>query len=495
MEQVRLHQTENVEHPDGLTFCSLGKGRGKQRPFRPRDTIRNHPVNYTMNTARLLTLLLPAATLAALVLTAAPARTDTPGDVLRLPARNAYSEPDGEAVRFPEDGPATGWRDGGQRIAWYGDLRHPGALKAALALRLPAGQTADLRLTLTGWRTPGGKETRLPSKAAKATSAADGAATSVDFGTVEVPFAGYWRFALEGVGKSGETFGQPEALTLSGPAAKDANVNRSKWRSPASVHLGYPLPEGIDAEAAYCEVKATADPIHTYYCALGFRRGYFGMQVNGPAERRIIFSVWDAGGEPVDPKKVGDDDRVKLIAKGEGVFTDRFGNEGTGGHSHLKYRWKTGETQRFLVTAKPDGTGTIYSGYFFFPETKRWGLIASFRAPKDGAYLRGLYSFNEVFGGDYGQLQRRAEFGRQFARGKDGKWTELTSARFTHTGKDETTVRRDWGGGVTPAGDTFYLVNGGFLTEKTTYADALTRMPSKQGPPADITLPEPTTPP
>src|SRR5690606_20729142 len=106
-------------------------------------------------------------------------------------------------------------------------------------------------------------------------------------------------------------------------------------------------------------------------------------------------------------------------------------------------------------TARPDGTGTIYSGYFFFPETKKWGLIASFRAPRDGGYLRGLYSFNEVFWGDYGQLQRRAEFGRQWARSKDGKWTELTNARFTHTGKDEPTVRRDWGGGVTSGGDTF----------------------------------------
>jgi hypothetical protein len=28
-------------------------------------------------------------------------------------------------------------------------------------------------------------------------------------------------------------------------------------------------------------------------------QGYFGMQVNSPTERRIIFSVWDSGGEAV----------------------------------------------------------------------------------------------------------------------------------------------------------------------------------------------------
>ena len=43
----------------------------------------------------------------------------------------------------------------------------------------------------------------------------------------------------------------------------------------------------------------------TYYMACGWHRGYFGMQVNSPTERRIIFSVWDSGGEAVDRSKVG----------------------------------------------------------------------------------------------------------------------------------------------------------------------------------------------
>src|SRR5436853_552477 len=83
---------------------------------------------------------------------------------------------------------------------------------------------------------------------------------------------------------------------------------------------------------------------------------------------------------------------VTVTAQGEGVSAGGFGNEGPGGHSHLVYPWKTGQTYRFLVTAKPEGTHTLYSGYFYFPEKKRWGLIASFLAPKDGDTLRGLYS-------------------------------------------------------------------------------------------------------
>ena len=124
------------------------------------------------------------------------------------------------------------------------------------------------------------------------------------------------------------------------------------------------------------------------------------MQVNSPNERRIIFSVWDSGREPTDRNKVEDENRVRLVDKGEGVYSGDFGNEGTGGHSHLKFNWKTGSVQRFLVTAEPvDESHTIFAGYYFHPEKESWMLISSWNAPKEGKRLRGLYSFSENFGG------------------------------------------------------------------------------------------------
>jgi hypothetical protein len=48
------------------------------------------------------------------------------------------------------------------------------------------------------------------------------------------------------------------------------------------------------------------------------------------------------GKEAVDRNKVADSNKVQLLAKGDGVFADGFGNEGTGGHSHWVYPWKTG---------------------------------------------------------------------------------------------------------------------------------------------------------
>jgi hypothetical protein len=177
---------------------------------------------------------------------------------------------------------------------------------------------------------------------------------------------------------------------------------------------------------------------------------------------------------------------VKLLAKGEGVFAESFGNEGTGGHSHLVYNWKTGGTYRFLVSAEPDGTATIYSGYFYFPERRKWDLIARFRAPKDGSYLRGLYSFDEDWNSANGQQKRLAEFGRQWIKTTDGAWTELTHATFTHTGRD---VRTDYDAGA--IGNRFYLAGGGFADGKVKYRDPVER-PASGKPPTDIVLPEVT---
>jgi hypothetical protein len=210
------------------------------------------------------------------------------------------------------------------------------------------------------------------------------------------------------------------------------------------------------------------------------------MQVNSPTERRIIFSVWDAGGEAVDRRKVADENRTKLVAKGEGVFSGDFGNEGTGGHSHLKYMWKTGEKQRFIVTAKVvDKTHTIYSGFWFHPEQKQWMLISSWNAPKTGDWLHGLYSFSENFGGSNGHLQRKALFGNQWLRTDAGKWIEISTASFSHdgTGKSD---RLDRFMGVEQG--QFFLSQGGFVPGFTKYGEKFTR--PAVGTPPDVRLPE-----
>jgi len=175
------------------------------------------------------------------------------------------------------------------------------------------------------------------------------------------------------------------------------------------------------------------------------------------------------------------------MGKGEGVYAGDFGNEGTGGHSHLKYMWKTGEKQRFVVTAKPtDPTHTIYSGYYFHPDKKQWVLISSWKAPKEGGYLRRLYSFSENFGGRNGHVLRKARYGNQWICTADGKWIELTAAHFSHdaTGKAD---RLDRFMGVEEG--QFFLSHGGFVEGFTEYGEKYTR-PATGKAPSDIVLPD-----
>jgi hypothetical protein len=175
------------------------------------------------------------------------------------------------------------------------------------------------------------------------------------------------------------------------------------------------------------------------------------------------------------------------VAKGDGVVAEVFGNEGTGGHSHLVYPWKTGSTQRFFVTAKVDGDATIYTGYWFHPDKKAWQMIASFRAAKDGQGLRRLYSFSENFGGNNGHLRRKALYGSQWIQLADGTWKELTTASFTHdaTGKE---ARLDRFMGV--ENGAFFLSHGGFVPGYTASGTAFTR--SATGAPPSIVLPAST---
>lgn len=408
--------------------------------------------------------MLPLLTL--LLLTSLPATAE-----LRVPAFTAYLDPDPNGARVSERVGITGWKNPALKVEWFGELKTPGKLDAAVALRLPAGATSKLRLTVAG-----------QTLEVTATGAGNDLVL-VKFGSFNIAAPGYQRFTLESLNPAGQDAGKLDALILDGPAAADAHFNLKERRNAASVHLAYPVGKGTNVQAFYCEVTAVNDPVWTYYMACGWHRGYFGMQVNSPTERRIIFSVWDSGGEGVDRNKVGDADRVTLVGKGEGVYSGDFGNEGTGGHSHLKYPWKTGEKQRFLVTARPvDATHTVYAGYYFRPDQRQWMLISSWKAPKDGGWLRGLYSFSEDFAGANGQLQRKALYGNQWIETDAGQWIELTQASFSHdpTGKAD---RLDRFMGVEDG--QFFLSQGGFIPGFTRFGEKFTR-PASGIPPEDL---------
>lgn len=387
---------------------------------------------------------------------------------LRVPAFTAYTEPNANGARVSQNSGITGWRDPNLKVLWFGEIKTPGAIAAAVSLRLPTNAVSKLRLGVAG-----------QSRDAEV----KGAGTNLvlaHFGSFTIKEAGYQRFTLESLNEVGKPFGDLDALVIDGVTTNTAHFNLKPRRNAASVHLSYPVARGTNVAAFYCEVTGVEDPVATYYEACGWHRGYFGMQVNSATERRIIFSVWDSGGEAVDRKKVSDENRVTLIAKGEGVSSGDFGNEGTGGHSHLVYNWKTGDKQKFFVTAQPtNSTFTIYSGYWFHPEQKKWMLISSWRAPKDGSWMRGLYSFNENFGGSNGHLRRKALFGNQWIRTDRGEWIEITTASFSYDGTGKAD-RLDRFMGV--ENGEFFLSNGGFINGFTKFGEKFTRRATGQPP-------------
>ncbi|MEO8498910.1 MAG: DUF3472 domain-containing protein, partial [Planctomycetota bacterium] len=395
---------------------------------------------------------------------------------LRVPGAAAYLNPDAGGARVSAEQGITRWTDPNVTVTWFGELKQTGTLQAALVLRVGDGKTSRLRLTIAD-------ETREVTVEGRGSDA-----VTADFGEYPIKEPGYHAFKLESLHAVGEPAGDMEALVLNGSASEAAHFNLKPRRNAASVHLAYPIPQDAKVSAFYCELTGIEDPLWTYYMACGWHCGYFGMQVNRPTERRIIFSVWDSGGEAVDRNKVADEDRVTLVAKGDDVFSGSFGNEGTGGHSHLKFPWKTGERQRFLVTAEPvDDTHTVFAGYYFRPDKSEWMLISSWRAPKEGKYLRGLYSFSENFAGQNGHVLRKALYGNQWIRTAAGEWIELTKATFSHdpTGKKD---RLDRFMGIEDG--EFFLSHGGFVPGSAKYGTPFTR-PASGRSPATMELPTP----
>ncbi len=312
--------------------------------------------------------------------------------------------------------------------------------------------------------------------------------TQVPVGSIDIRKPGYVRIDLQGISKTGRSFGSIKQLLVDNVAGQSNYVKdfSDYWgRRGPSVHLAYDLPEG-DTEWFYNEVTVPEDgeTMHSYYMAAGFGEGYFGMQFNSPVERRVLFSVWSPF-DTQDPKNIPDDQKIRLLRRGKDVHIGEFGNEGSGGQSYLKYPWKAGNTYKFLMRVCPDGDGnTIYTAYFYATDDNEWRLIASFLRPRTSTWYKHPHSFLENFNPEQGYLSRKVLFGNQWARSKEGKWTSLTDATFTHDATAGAGVRLDYQGGETKD-NRFYLKMGGFFNESVPMGTRLHCEPTGTAPEID----------
>jgi hypothetical protein len=297
--------------------------------------------------------------------------------------------------------------------------------------------------------------------------------TAHKIGNVKVAAAGYVRVDFQGVERTGDLFAEISELLVSSDAdgLKVDFVRNNKgsmfyWgRRGPSVHLSYQVPRDRNLRYSYSEITVPKgqDPIGTFYMANGFGQGYFGMQVNGPNERRVLFSVWSPF-KTDNPKDIPKEQRIVALARGPEVHIGEFGNEGSGGQSYLVYPWKAGNTYRFLTKVEPDGMGnTVYTSWFGDRTADEWRLIASFRRPQTDTHLRGHHSFLESFSPTRGYIGRRAFYGNVWVCDVDGKWHECTKARFSVDATGGGRHRLDFTGGAD--GKRFFLRNCGFFNE------------------------------
>ncbi len=295
----------------------------------------------------------------------------------------------------------------------------------------------------------------------------------IEVGNFNLESAGYHFIEIQGIEKASDSFGEIQEVLIGGSAVSgevhfiENEEDFYFGRRGPSIHLSYALPENKDFTWYYNEITVPEgeDVIGSYFMSNGFGEGYFGIQVNSESERRVLFSVWSPYVTD-NPGEIPEDYQVQLLGYGDGVTINAFGGEGSGGQSYLKYNWVAGNTYKFLLKGEPAGNNsTDFTAYFFAPEVGEWKLIASFRRPYTNTYLTRFHSFLENFNTKTGNISRKAFYDNQWAFDSDGKWNELTKAKFTADATGRKKVRLDFTGGV--ENEAFYLQNCGFIKDHT----------------------------
>lgn len=392
------------------------------------------------------------------------APVQTPLTPFSIPlAGNAYvtRSAQGETAIINKNG-LTRWSENGSIISVYFKLEQAGALDLSIRSRAINGGSV-LQMSANG--------------VSFHLNISKGEWKEYHAGTITISSPGYLKVDLQGIQKNNRYFAEVSDILIGGTATDGGTIfaddpENFYWsRRGPSCHLSYTIPQE-DKEYFYSEltVPVGEDKMSSYFMANGFGEGYMGIQVNSPMERRVLFSVWDS-----------DSGKTTLIKKGDEVIAQEFGGEGTGGQSYLIFNWKAGNTYKFLTRGKPDGTGnTIYSAWFFAPETGNWKLIASWKRPHINTYLTRFHGFLENFNPKEGYQKRKAYWTNQWVRLKNGQWKEITEFTFSVDATGKNKQRQDYAGGVDDG--KFFLQMDGFFNDNTIPGTRFTRPASGKPP-------------
>ncbi len=227
------------------------------------------------------------------------------------------------------------------------------------------------------------------------------------------------------------------------------------------VHLYYDVAPGTDY---YQEVIPRESAPGTYFCAVGFEKGYFGLQELGSTTNRIaLFTLWDTAAG-----KGAKTNRIQVLNRHPNLKTEPLEGEPLGLQCTLPVPWKINETYRFLMTTTSDTDYTVYSAYLQDPaQTNQWLQVASLRAPVAEVPISGCYSFIEDFqrNSQSAGQRRWASFGNGWVNSKDKVWLPLTHAIFE---AEPLPQAENVDAGPTVEPGWYFLGTGGTVTNVTT---------------------------
>ncbi|MEQ9289698.1 MAG: DUF3472 domain-containing protein [Cyclobacteriaceae bacterium] len=381
-----------------------------------------------------------------------------------------------ESGKIISDEGVKNWSNPASRLRTYFRVEKTGRVDLGIRTRAISGQS-KVKVTIGGTT----REIEVSSRDFD----------TIPLASVNLDKIGYYWVEMQGLEKEGSSFPEVTDLLIGGDiASSDVYFVKDDiyWgRRGPSVHLSYEVPEeASDVKWFYNEITVPEgeDVVGSYFMANGFGEGYFGIQVNSPSERRILFSVWSPY-KTDNPGEIPEDQKIRLLKKGDEVNTGEFGNEGSGGQSFRRYLWKAGTTYRFLLKGQPsENNSTDYFAYFFAPEIGEWELIAGFRRPKTSTYLTRPHSFLENFRTEMGYKSRKVMYSNQWVNDSQGQWHELTKAKFTADATARKDARLDYAGGA--EGEQFFLKNCGFFDEKSTIDSFVSRTKSVDAPDIDF---------
>lgn len=384
-----------------------------------------------------------------------------------VPANKAYAEPftpDEKQVSVPVGWPETvdvvsNWSGTEKSVVWY-LYQKKGRYDFFIENNVKEGAKLKFDLTISECYDLGFEKMKRNLQ-----FEGKGADDSLFCAHAVIPQTGYYRYELKPVTDPANN------ITIKSLVFKsfdpDGQVNHTDYQSSPSVHLGFSstaeTTKSYDWLYEEILVPEGGDPLATFYMAIGFYRGYFGIQTNSDTERRVLFSVWDSKDAEND-ESTTKADFVTLVDKDEATTTNSFGGEGTGGQSYVKTaNWQTGKPVKFLMNVRPQPSGSVVLSAWYSLDGGDWNYVASWRAPKEKRFFNGFHSFIENYGYTNGQLRREAYYYNAWGRENEtGKWINFNKVRFSNTdGKEGQRV--DYEQGVSPKQpDKFYMSSGGY---------------------------------